>query len=344
LIQSQLIQLKQNIRSLSRHFAGYTRLHPAGYTREKFHAVVEQARGYYRTVQTTEEFALNQGWIHPDWQTNQQKIRNYLLGSIQEDFLHFPPILGAMVITGWRDMQYYHLAHVQSGSEAFKRFVKGFKESRVGKPYLECTQLGVSSSTLAALYYLVRLESIWGVFANPPTVITELGGGYGNFARIITEALPGTTLVIIDLPELLGIQHLFLHLNLPASKINAINHQNLAIQPNKINLLPLGMVEKVPLKTDLFYSTHALTETTPSLLDYVVTQRNYFEANRIFLAASLAATFMESQEMLTKVRSNLSHCVLHEWYTPELFEIIGWNTQTPLSGTIPSLNGVQYAE
>ncbi|MFC1649082.1 hypothetical protein ACFL2C_00005, partial [Patescibacteria group bacterium] len=62
-----------------------------------------------------------------------------------------------------------------------------------------------------------------------------------------------------------------------------LDEHDKAIKKGKINVIPLGTLDKVRIKCDLFISTWALSESSKHSHKYVVS-RKWFGARRVFLA------------------------------------------------------------
>ncbi|KKK58388.1 hypothetical protein LCGC14_3044940, partial [marine sediment metagenome] len=114
--------------------------------------------------------------------------------------------------------------------------------------------------------------------------IVEWGGGYGNMARIIRRMNPSVTYTIIDLPELLALQYIYLTSLEGKDRVHIINPgDDISVSPGVINLIPsqylLESKENI-LSCDGFISTWGLTES-PQKAQMYVHKHAYFGASMI---------------------------------------------------------------
>ena len=203
-----------------------------------------------------------------------------------------------------------------------ERLRKGSVESRIGKPYLEYTAGNIvySTNTIEHLYYLARL--IRNTDSRLPKSVVELGGGFGNLARLVEVLSPNTTYVVIDYPEALAVVYLNLRLNLRELPIvfhkSTINN----ILPGAVNLVPLWLVEELRFRPDLFLSTFALSEAGEELTK-LLADRAFLECDRIYLMGSIDNVFNSAagiQAAVTRlygkesIRAAIKRCV---------YEVIG---------------------
>jgi hypothetical protein len=118
--------------------------------------------------------------------------------------------------------------------------------------------------------------------------IIEFGGGYGNMARIIRKMNPTVTYTLIDLPELLALQYIYLGSLESEKELNIVNIDNPDIVENKINFISSEFLvnENIKLDAESFISTWALTESPESLQKYI-TKLNFFDAKKLCLASHI---------------------------------------------------------
>ena len=107
-------------------------------------------------------------------------------------------------------------------------------------------------------------------------------------ARIIRKMSPTITYTIIDLPELLSLQYIYLGSLESEDQLNIINRDNPNIVKNKINFISSEFLvnNNVQLESESFISTWALTES-PEYLQKYVSNINFFNAKKICLASHL---------------------------------------------------------
>jgi hypothetical protein len=116
--------------------------------------------------------------------------------------------------------------------------------------------------------------------------IIEWGGGYGNMARIIRKMNPSITYTIIDLPELLALQYIYLASLEGGDNVHIVQSGiEPQLMPGKINLLSSkAAVSSNALRCDSFISTWAITES-PQDSQKLVREKEFFGAKNILLAS-----------------------------------------------------------
>ena len=203
-----------------------------------------------------------------------------------------------------------------------ERLRKGSVESRIGKPYLEYTAGNIvySTNTIEHLYYLARL--IRNTNSRLPTSVVELGGGFGNLARLVEVLSPNTTYVDIDYPEALALVYLNLRLNFPELPIvfhkSTINN----ILPGAVNLVPLWLVEELRFRPDLFLSTFALSEVGEELRK-LFADRAFLECDRIYLMGSFDNIFKSAASIQAAVTRLYGKESIRAAIKPFVYEVIG---------------------
>lgn len=117
--------------------------------------------------------------------------------------------------------------------------------------------------------------------------IVEWGGGYGNMARIIRKMNPSLTYIIIDLPELLALQYVYLSSIEGAGNVQVVQPgSGMSIVPGKLNLLTSRTAASMgnDLKCDGFISTWAITESPVDAQKFVI-EKELFGARNILLGS-----------------------------------------------------------
>jgi hypothetical protein len=115
-------------------------------------------------------------------------------------------------------------------------------------------------------------------------VVVEWGGGYGNMAKMFWRLVDmGTTYVVIDTPLFSCLQWLYLSTTVNEGAVHLIADASDTIIYGAINLVPLGSVNMLNLKADLFISTWGLSECSGAALDHVI-ERDWYGATKLLLA------------------------------------------------------------
>src|SRR3984957_18508138 len=99
-------------------------------------------------------------------------------------------------------------------SPQWDRWKRLSRKAQYGKPHAFSLDEGTSPVGLQHAYHLMCYEQMTGArFLDGVQTIVEVGGGYGNFARMLREDGFRGTHVIIDLPQTREFQKLYLGLN-----------------------------------------------------------------------------------------------------------------------------------
>jgi hypothetical protein len=121
--------------------------------------------------------------------------------------------------------------------------------------------------------------------------VVEWGGGYGNMARINRRMNPALTYTVIDLPELLALQYVYLTA-VEGRRPNLIGANDpLELRDGEVNLVSSARVAASPatIRGELFLSTWAITESPQEAQRLVLAER-FFGSRRVLIAAKLDAS------------------------------------------------------
>lgn len=243
---------------------------------------------YNRVLQTLKDQgldALEQSYVHPYWQATKEEIQKFILGAPEKNFLSGWQIGYNMVRRQMGAAQTYEICYLEHCiNKKTQNLLASFKESEVGQLDVDCYQYNCSSNTLGHLFYTAKvLENKKDkVIKN----IVEFGSGYGNLAHIFKTIMPQTTLFLIDLPEILAIQMLFLRLSMPDTPVYWHAQINQTYQENAIHLIPVHLIDQLTLNADLFISTFALSEST-ELIQELVIKKNFFNASMLYITGQI---------------------------------------------------------
>jgi hypothetical protein len=249
---------------------------------KKHNEIVEN---FYDTKSLEDAYKKNS--IGYDWGTWTGKIRKEFLHFLPINFLSNPLIAFTMVhqrIRGSKNT----ISKIKLLSTIFdeETLNKLLKEDFIGKPVISNQQYLTSSNRTHHAMHLGFYKRTTGEpFWNSKSII-EFGGGYGNMARLIKKMNSDITYTIIDLPELLAIQYIYLGSLFSEDCLNIVNSENPKILEGKINLVTSDFVinGNVNLSAESFISNWALTEC-PEFLQKFVLESNLFNAKKILLAS-----------------------------------------------------------
>ena len=118
------------------------------------------------------------------------------------------------------------------------------------------------------VYSYWQIKRFLNILDIEPSIITEIGGGYGNLADKIKQYFSRSKYIIIDLPEVLLIQYYYLINNNSNYKIIVFQEgDNVDELEFDILLMPFNLYHNTTYKSDLIISTRALGEMPKIELD-----------------------------------------------------------------------------
>jgi hypothetical protein len=221
-------------------------------------------------------------FVVDDWVANMDRLEVAFLPRPPFDFLRDATVLATMVIlTGGnvleRELDYLRTQHTGDQLRAL------LAEEPVGDPIIMEREFATSHQTIHHAYHLARFEATTGVEVSSLDRMVEWGAGYGGMARIQRRLHGGRpTQVLIDLPVFCLVQWLYLTTVFGEDTVSLITAPDQVIEPGRISIVPVGLVDAVPDESDLFLSTWAVSESTAAAQDHVVA-RKWFGANHLLL-------------------------------------------------------------
>ena len=269
---------------------------------------------------------------HPQWQNFSAQIKQLITGQPNQNFLQFPAITATMVRSGMGIGQAYETCYLtQCISKKTKAILARFTEPEVCRLKKECTEFNCNTNTLGQLFYAAR------ILEQTPSeniqTIVEFGGGYGCLAHIFKKTLPHANIYIIDIPELLSIQYVYLKTALPFEKIHVHTPDNLrSLHENGIHLIPTHIMMDLDLRTDLFISNFALSEVTEHV-QQMVAEKKFFNAQTCYITGQLdgwgSFGFEDHSSVHAHIRSCYAQVTCHPFHlflaTLKSYEIIAHN-------------------
>lgn len=157
------------------------------------------------------------------------------------------------------------------------------REDYVGKPVIRNIRYLTSHNSVHHLYHLINFQEKTKIKVGDFNTVVEWGGGYGGMAKIVKRMNTRITYTIIDTPLFSCLQWLYLATIFGEKSVNLLISPEDTFHDEKINLLPISLIDCHTINADLFISTWALDESSVYSQDYVVNQ-NWFNANNILLA------------------------------------------------------------
>ncbi len=246
--------------------------------------------------------------VHPIWAEAREKLRAYLENEDWRGFLQHPVCKFMFYRGRWGPMQDKEY-EILSESDFGRRMLNRVRDPQLGSPRPSGILPNLSTNMLGMLYYMMRVHETAPVepeFAASagqslasraraaqvvrelPNQVVEVGGGFGAFAYVYAQCHPDASYVIVDLPEMLALQHYYLTLAMPGYRIVcATRPEDVKPAPRQILLLPTSLIDSMELKADLFFSTFGFSEL-PRGLQNRIEESGYFGARQIFLAGQMA--------------------------------------------------------
>lgn len=262
--------------------------------------------------------------VHPIWSEARSTLRSYLEEEDWRDFLSHP-VCRQMFFRGrWGAGQDKELAAL-SADVFGQMLLDTQRDPAAGAPRLSHVLPELSTNMLGMFYYLMRVRKACDD-ALPRSVI-EIGGGYGAFAWAFMKQNPQAAYIIVDLPEMLAIQHYFLTLSLPQSQIIFADTANAQPMPGRVLLLPAARLHESALSCDLLFSTFGFSEL-PREFQARIEATGYFGASRIFLAGQFASELphlhlVHHDQVLRAARRRFNRVNVERFHTGDNYLLIG---------------------
>ena len=136
--------------------------------------------------------------------TDQRETLRQLLAGDRERFLHWPLIIGTMFYLPPPD----ELQYLQ-GLPDWPFIRDLIKDPGVGGADLDPV-LRTNGNIVHHAYSVFRFENATGHQFNGDDSVLEIGGGYGNFCRLLMKRGFAGSYTIYDLPEFLQLQEWYL--------------------------------------------------------------------------------------------------------------------------------------
>ncbi len=249
--------------------------------------------------------------VLPQWQANMLNIERYFLDSFSFSFLNYAVVKNTMFMytfKRWKNIQKSLISKYFSRSQAREIL----REYNIGKPLLNDLEYITSGNNIHHLYHLVKFFKETKTNASDHNMVVEVGGGYGNMAKIYKKLNIKSTYVIIDIPIFSYIQALYLKTIHGRDSVHIVNNDNLTIRKGLINIVPLDKkiltsLGDVLVNVDLFISTWALSESNSAMQNYIKEQ-DYFKAKYLLLAYQKSVpifAFAENTKNVTKAYHNI---------------------------------------
>lgn len=150
------------------------------------------------------------------------------------------------------------------------RFIYNNMNSMVGTPRhynykFNDKEYILNFDDLYHIYGLWQLKRVCNELKFECKTIVEIGGGYGNLAMKIISNFKNVKYIIIDLPEILAIQHYYLSQN--NQKLKIVNYVNYNNEDYDVLLVPSNLYKKLNIKIDILINMRSFGEMTTDILN-----------------------------------------------------------------------------
>ncbi|MDD5697532.1 MAG: hypothetical protein PHH77_02850 [Victivallaceae bacterium] len=234
----------------------------------------------YRHLKNAGKF---EEFVTPQWEIFNFEAEKSLLPRPSFSFLRNSIVARAMFVAAGGDWLKQELSFLEEKmtEEQLRTLLP---EDLVGRPLLLNSKYMTSHNTIHHLYSLVKFLTCTRCDLEQVQTVVEWGGGYGNMAKLFHRLKYGAlTYVIIDTPLFSCVQWLYLSTVLGEKSVNLIQDSAAAVISGKINILPVNFIHSVPVDSDLFISTWALSESSKYSQDFVV-NKDFFKARHLLVA------------------------------------------------------------
>jgi hypothetical protein len=316
-----------------RPLIGYLRKSLSYLRHPAYYSLCREAKAPYKAW--NQEFSgIRQELVHPHWLNVQPTFAQLVLGGMPYDFLQHHLVRRMFCRSGFEEPQQHELAYLHNARADIWNLVRRYRESPIGKPTIDCPELGISVNSLGMLYYFVRITE--QLDRGRPSSIMEFGAGYGCLCRVFLELLPRhPTYVIIDIPEMLALQYVFLRGSSDTYQVIAHTSLPIDIKENCVNLVPVHLIEAVAFRPDLFVSTFALSET-PKPVHEIVARHRFFNAKSIYIvgqnpeAERWRHVSLESMDVIRCAAYDVfANVQLEPFHFADAWEIMAWSIKHP---------------
>ena len=251
---------------------------------------------------------------HPYWERRRMELRRHMLNEDFSGFLAHPVVMDAFFRYGWGPAQDLELGCLRD-SPLGRRVLDGLADPPVGRPWFDERLPEVSANMLGQAYYMLYLERLlWGL--GWPERVVEVGGGYGAFSWLYCQQSRSAAYALVDLPEMLALQHYFLSSALPGREIRLASSADDSPGAGETLLVPTGLALSCPLRADLFFSTFAFAEMSRREQE-AVEELGFWGAGSLLLAGGESGPegFVTRTEATAAAGRQFDDVVVEPFYT-----------------------------
>jgi hypothetical protein len=240
---------------------------------------------------------LEQDFLQPDWAANQQRLEDDLLPVPPFEFLSSTTLTDTMVmVSGGKPFKReLRICRDVWGADALAELAE---EDLAGDPVLHAHHPLTSHTRVHHLHTLARYEQSCGRGLRDAPVVLEWGAGFGGMARVLRRlAVPGQTLILVDLPIMCALQWMYLGVTLGPDAVHLVGRAGDGIAAGRVNIVPHGMLGEIDLAPDAFLSTWALGESEVAAHRFCH-ERGWLDAPRLVIADQRSGSRTQNSDRL----------------------------------------------
>lgn len=226
---------------------------------------------------------LENDYYHTHWMNAKNHVQALILSEPNVNFLNDPVINSTMVPRGKGVVQQYEISLLQDClSKKVYDFISSYIEPDIGPQPKECIEFNCSTNALNKLSYAAKILELSGSH----NFFVEFGSGYGCLAHILKQLIPDSTLILIDIPEFLALQYVYLQYSLSDCPIIFHKEVPCEFKAGVIHLVPTHYIKDLKFNADVFISTFAISES-PACVQKIICDKKFFNAKMCYITGQL---------------------------------------------------------
>ena len=226
-------------------------------------------------------------FLAPQWNKNTLILEKYFLNDFSFSLLNLDVIKATMFMYthgDWKNIQKKFI-YEYLGKKHAKEILL---EYNLGRPLLNDFEYTTSGNNIHHLYHLLKFFKETKTKSPDINKVIEVGGGYGNMAKIFKKINSESTYVIIDIPIFSYIQAVYLKTIYGRDAVHIVHANRPIIKNGLINIIPLDKkilvsIKDILIDVDLFISTWALSESNEAMQNYIK-NADFFKAKYLLIA------------------------------------------------------------
>ncbi len=273
-------------------------------SKKNFKIVYSEMKNLY--LVNKDKYDYSEFIVH-QWHKNMLEIEKYFLNNYSFSFLNHSVIKATMFMytyKKWKNIQKALILRFLTKNKA-KEILR---EYNIGKPLLNDIEYVTSGNNIHHLYHLIKFFKETGTKSSDINTIVEVGGGYGNMAKIYKKMNIESTYIIIDIPIFSYIQAVYLKTIYGKEAVHIVHNNDIYVKKGYINIIPLDkkildLIDKVISNVDLFISTWALSESNEVMQNYIK-NTDYFNAKYLLMAYQKSNDSFADAENVKNIAEN----------------------------------------